>query len=737
MADIAELGYRVDSSQLDRATRELDRNADAAGRATTASSKLEKQAKQLGRVLGVAIVAGATAAAIAIQRMINQADKLRDLSIRIGVGTENLSAWGFAAEQTGTNLDALSGGLKILSKNVADAQKATSEQAKIFNAMGIEVVDTEGKLKNLGVLVPQIATAFKSMEDGTTKTALALALFGRSGQELIEFLNQGADGLDEFYRRAEELGILIDTETANAADEFNDTLGELKAVVSGGALTIAKELLPALQDAAEDLTRLAKEGEFASNAADVLSAALKVGVGILDAYNAAVRYTEIALEALVPLMVGVSEAARNIGPQGLFVDGSVAGGIQKVAEGYKNAKGEMVSYWEEQDARAKKANGMFSDVSGRVLSGASNVNQKALQRALAGADPKAKKSGKSDEVRDAERLEEGYKRLIAQLKEQAAMVGVVTEVEKLRYDLNNGEMAKLSQGQKDELLNLAQILDFRREDQENLEEAIKAEEERLRVIDEATKAYEETNQSILDQITLLGMTAAEQEIWNNLAWAGVTAESARGQEIIKNTKLLQETRQAMEEQIEIMDTVRDAGKGLIVDLGNGVKPIDAIADAWERVRQKLLEMAAENLMDMVFGKQGDAAGGSTGGWLSSLFGGGGGAGSAGGSSSTGGGWGELFGAIFGGGRANGGDVRGDSMYQVGERNRPELLNLGGKQFLIPGDQGNVEPIRNTRRDRKSGNTIINIGVEGKVTRQTRGQIGGDVARSVRESSRNN
>ncbi|MFV8852409.1 tape measure protein [Serratia fonticola] len=42
-----------------------------------------------------------------------------------------------------------------------------------------------------------------------------------------------------------------------------------------------------------------------------------------------------------------------------------------------------------------------------------------------------------------------------------------------------------------------------------------------------------------------------------------------------------------------------------------------------------------------------------------------------------------------GARKNGGPVNAGSMYQVGEGGRPELLQAGGKQYMIPGDNGKV------------------------------------------------
>lgn len=51
-------------------------------------------------------------------------------------------------------------------------------------------------------------------------------------------------------------------------------------------------------------------------------------------------------------------------------------------------------------------------------------------------------------------------------------------------------------------------------------------------------------------------------------------------------------------------------------------------------------------------------------------------------------------SIFGGGRASGGDTDPRKFYEVGELNRPELLEEGGRQFLIPGNRGRVTPMGN-------------------------------------------
>ncbi|AUR95670.1 coil containing protein [Vibrio phage 1.210.O._10N.222.52.C2] len=57
-----------------------------------------------------------------------------------------------------------------------------------------------------------------------------------------------------------------------------------------------------------------------------------------------------------------------------------------------------------------------------------------------------------------------------------------------------------------------------------------------------------------------------------------------------------------------------------------------------------------------------------------------------------------------GARFNGGPVSGNKLYEVGEKNRPELLQSGGKQYMIPGNNGNV--VSNADMQSGSGNIQV-------------------------------
>lgn len=77
-------------------------------------------------------------------------------------------------------------------------------------------------------------------------------------------MNQGSDGLQTFADRAKELGIIIDQDTADAADNFNDKLGGLKTAFVGLSTEVASELLPQLTELLDWAVNFVKDGDNAA-----------------------------------------------------------------------------------------------------------------------------------------------------------------------------------------------------------------------------------------------------------------------------------------------------------------------------------------------------------------------------------------------------------------------------------------------------------------------------------------
>lgn len=663
----------------------------------SSTTKISGLAKGLGTALGLSFAGIATGIVASLNSAIDRMDELRDASIRLGVGTETLSAFGYAAQQTGTDIDSLGKAFKILSKNIADASEGKGK-APIFAALGISVKDAQGNLKQLEQIIPEIADAFSQLEDGTQKAALAQELFGKSGLELTEFLNSGSAGLKEFTDRARELGLVVSQDAADSADKFNDNLADLKGAITGLATEIATPLLPALADMIRSITDWIREGDTAKTIADELSGAFQALSesasflwNVFDTGAMTLKGVAYDLAAVYKL-AEAGNKLRLFDVQGAQEAFDQAKAFRKEAAA---ASDQIEKDW--TDFNNKFGNGGKPKATGPALpqmfqipgidqqrqqfSAVPLVSPKSanpfprLAGALGGntgAGGAGKKGGGggssraaelTEEQKAAQQLEEAYKRLNESYAEQIALFGKTTEEAQVRYDTEFGDLKNLSEAKKEEL-----ILNAQRIDQMKAEKAVQDD------LDQINKRKADTTADILADIefqnSLLGKTAEEQDTLNKLRYAGVSANDAYGQSIISANKALHENAQATADQIAVMDEFRSGLADAFGDFITGAKSAkEAFTDFADNFVAQVLRMIAQKWIERAFGQQGTTGGGS--------------------------GWGAILqagaSALFGGGRAAGGPVMPGMLYRVNE-NKPEVVSFDGRDYLMTGGkQGVVKP----------------------------------------------
>lgn len=650
----------------------MDRAARLADRRLT---QIERRAYAFGQALGGSLrnaagnLAGFAAGFVSIQAAItglktaiDTADKLNDFNVRLGVSAEALSGWGYAAQQSGTDIDALGTGLKKLSKAMAEALDPKSSQAKLFEALGVSVKDAQGNLRSLEEMLPEIASAFKALDNETLEASLAMELFGKSGTDLLEFLNLGSDGLTEMQEKARELGIELSANTLKAADEFNDTSGDLKAATNGLFTQLAAELLPELQALTKNLIEIVKEGRKAGEIADALSGAMRaIGFAASEAGNRLDGFGQI-IEGVTTGFVELAGASRAVFGgefkramdiiRGSDSDATIGQGVVRLITGASDKiKAETGAL--AQDIRAQ------FDAALKPIAKPDPELEKRLNRVFAGSGDgtkKTKRTGKSEAEKEAEALAKAYESTNEKLKEQIALFGQDGEAAALRYELEHGALSKLDPLKKAELVTLAEKLDLMRDEadvQKELDAQNDAREKSAKAVLESIQAERET----------LGLSSEQWEIYNNLKRAGVEANTALGQSIIEETKALQAEAKALEPQIAIMDEFRSGLEDTFVDIIQGNKSIsDSFKDLFDDLQAQILRWIAKRLIEQAFGAQGTTGQGSWG-WI-----------------------GQLGAALFGGGRAAGGQVLPGQIYRVNE-NGPELLSMGNRDYLMMGSQG--------------------------------------------------
>lgn len=251
--DIAQLAYRVDSSDLDKANAKLADNERAAGRAEGASGRLQRAwnrlqgvAKGLAAAKGL-VVAGLTAITIRTARYIQE---VALMSQQIGVTTQALSSMRYAAEQmANVGSGQFDMALRRMTRRITEAAAGGGPAAAAIEAMGLSA-------RELARLSPdeqfrRIADAMRNTSDQGTRLRHTMALMDTEGMPLVNMLSQGAEAIREMEGEAEELGLTLGRDTIRQAEEFRRTMARVRAMVQGMAIQVASNLLPTLNEFAK------------------------------------------------------------------------------------------------------------------------------------------------------------------------------------------------------------------------------------------------------------------------------------------------------------------------------------------------------------------------------------------------------------------------------------------------------------------------------------------------------
>ena len=215
--------------------------------AQTGLQRFAGVAKAGALAIGTAMVAAGGAMALAMKGVIDRADQMYEASQALGVTVEDLSRLQYAADLSGVSAENLEKSIRKLSVGLYDAsQNATGPAATAFRTLGISATDAAGNIRPAIDVIGDLAKRFETLPDGAAKTALAIKVFGRSGADMIPMLNEGEAGLRAMYEEAEKLGVVLDTESAKAAERFNDNLTRLGKTKDGIVTKITTGMLPSL-----------------------------------------------------------------------------------------------------------------------------------------------------------------------------------------------------------------------------------------------------------------------------------------------------------------------------------------------------------------------------------------------------------------------------------------------------------------------------------------------------------
>ena len=352
----------ADDTKLVRGLRAAERRLKAFGESVQSMGK-----KTMG--LGAAIVGPIVGAAAAF----NEAgSRLDDMSQRTGMSVEALSELGYAAQLSGSDLETLEGGVRKMQKFLVSAAEGSAGATQALAALGLTVAD----LQNLSPdqQFEKLADRISKIRDPAMRTAAAMEIFGKTGTNLLPLMQSGAAGIQAFRREAQELGLVMSTEDAQAAAAFGDALDQLWAVLKSGVFAIGGAVAPLLTELARTTSRVVasiiawiRENRALIVTIFKIGAAIVAAGAVLFAIGGIISGVGAALGILATIITGIGTAFAAIGtvigflltPVGLvtaavvalggyllYVSNAGSAALTWLAETFQTLKSEALAAWQ-------------------------------------------------------------------------------------------------------------------------------------------------------------------------------------------------------------------------------------------------------------------------------------------------------------------------------------------------------------------------------------------------------
>ena len=264
------------------------------------------------------------------------ADDINTMSKRYSIGTKDLQMYAAAADLVDTSVEAIAGSHVKLEKQMLSASKGTGASAEAFKALGVEVTDANGDLRDADTVWQEVISALGSLENETERDAYAMQLMGRSASELNPLIEDGGEAYKNLAETMEKYGLeFIDQETLDQANAFNDSLDTIKAVgmVAFQQLgtQLAAYLAPAMEKVVDVVGRLANWFSQLSPRTQAIIGGIAAVVAVVAPLLIGLGKVSFAISSIISLVAVIGPAIAGVvaalGPVILIIGAVVAAGI--------------------------------------------------------------------------------------------------------------------------------------------------------------------------------------------------------------------------------------------------------------------------------------------------------------------------------------------------------------------------------------------------------------------------
>lgn len=214
-------------------------------------------------------------------------DEIAKTARRAGISTNALQSLGYAAQIAGASQDQFNSGVKMFARNMGFLQAKTGPLYSLLKKVAPEMIGLLQGAKDNESALRMVFSALGKLEDPTRRAALAMAAFGRNGENLSLIAEQGDEGLAKLEERFRRFGFALDDKFLSQAEEAQDQLLDFSVAWQGLKNVVGAQILQAGLPKLRELVQWIADNpdsikKWATEFATGFVGALEKGVKVID-----------------------------------------------------------------------------------------------------------------------------------------------------------------------------------------------------------------------------------------------------------------------------------------------------------------------------------------------------------------------------------------------------------------------------------------------------------------------
>jgi hypothetical protein len=181
-------------------------------------------------------------------------DRTAKLSQQLGLTYAEMSGLSLAASLAGTDMETVGNAVTKANAAFANAAAGSKTAVAAFARIGLSVDDLNGL--SAADQFEKIGQAIAGLPSEAEQAAAAIALFGRSGAQLLPLFQGGAKGIQQARADAERFGVALSNVQAGNVEAMNDAFTRARSAVEGVVNQVVAYLAPALENVTTVFTDL-------------------------------------------------------------------------------------------------------------------------------------------------------------------------------------------------------------------------------------------------------------------------------------------------------------------------------------------------------------------------------------------------------------------------------------------------------------------------------------------------